>query len=132
MIRVSKSVRNELEEVGLLRYRRNGYNAVEPNFVVTNREHVGKNVKTYYVVEEPEIMLYLQRYENLNLQKIRPDQVKTLLEKKLITEDLIQYPKEYKPNAIVFQDDEGQYRCKKVTNIMITLGYWKNKKSQQQ
>lgn len=129
MIRVSKSIRNELDKVGLLRYRKNGFSNVEPNIVVTNREHVGKNVKTYYVVEEPEILLYLQMYDNLNLQKIRLDQVKTLLDKGLITEESIQRPKEYKPNAIVFQDNEGQYRCKKVTNIMITLGYWKAKKT---
>ncbi len=128
MIRVSKSVRNELERVGLLRFRKDGLSPVEPNLVVTNREHVGKNVKTYYVVEEPEILLYLQMYDTLNLQKIKPDQVQMLLNKGLITNDSIQLPREYKPNAVVFRDDAGQYRCKKVTNIMIALGYWKAKK----
>lgn len=132
MIRISKSMRNELEQVGLIKYKKKGYNAQDPNLVITNREHVGKNAKTYYVVEEPEIFIYLQRYDELNipLQKIRPDQVNTLLETGVITDDMIQRPKEYKPKAVVFMDDEGQYRCKKVTGIMVALGYWKaNRKS---
>lgn len=132
MIRISKTMRNELERVGLIKYKKIGYNAQDPNLVVTNREHVGKNAKTYYVVEEPEILIYLQLYDELNipLQRIRQDQVKYLLDNNIIDENMIQKPKEYRPNAIVFLDDEGQYRCKKVTAIMVALGYWKaNKKS---
>lgn len=132
MLRISKTQRNELERVGLIKYKRTGFHPQDPNLVITNREHVGKNAKTYYIVEEPEILIYLQRYDELNtpLQKIRPDQVNALLETGVINEDMIQKPKEYKPKAVVFLDDEGQYRCKKVTAIMVALGYWKtNKKS---
>ena len=128
MIRVSKTIRQELEEVGLIRYRKEGVRASDANLVVANREHVGKNAKSYYVVEEPEILLFLQRYETLNLQKLRPDQVQMLKEKGIINEENIQYPREYKPSAIAFVDDRGQYRCKRIASIMLALGYWKAKK----
>ena len=34
MIRISKSMRNELEQVGLIKYKKKGYNAQDPNLWV--------------------------------------------------------------------------------------------------
>ena len=69
MIKISRSQRDALESVGLLKYRRRGFNPEDEKFSVVNKEHVSRD-KTYYVVEEPEIMLFLGFYENQNLQII--------------------------------------------------------------
>ena len=73
MIRITKQEREALDSVGLIRYRRQyGKNILQDsNLVVTNREHIGKNSKTYYVVEEPAVMKFLGHYEGLNLQRIK-------------------------------------------------------------
>ena len=69
MICISKREREELEQVGLLQHKRTGFNACDANFTVVNREHIGRSKKTY-VVEDEKILLYLGRYDGLNLQKV--------------------------------------------------------------
>ena len=49
MIRISRTEKEELDRLGLLRYKKNGFDPVEQNFVVANRTHKSRN-KTYYVV----------------------------------------------------------------------------------
>ena len=56
MIRISRTEKEELDRLGLLRYKKNGFDPVEQNFVVANRTHKSRN-KTYYVVEEQNILL---------------------------------------------------------------------------
>ena len=128
MIQISRFQRDELDRVGLLKYKRTGYNAQDQNFVVVNREHVGRN-KTYYVVETPEVLLFLQQYDTLNLQRLRPDQLQRLKDDKLVKESQIQYPGEYKPAAFVFVNDAKEIRMKKIATLMIHLGIWKSNKS---
>lgn len=128
MIKVSKYERKELERVGLLKDRRVGLNPQDANYTVTNREHVGRD-KTIYVAEEPEIMLFLGKYDDLNLQRISVNQYNKLVEKKILNDTNTQRWGEYKVNAICFQDSYGVYRCKKISKIMLELGIWSNNKS---
>lgn len=128
MIKVSKYERKELERVGLLKNRQVGLNPQDANYTVTNREHVGRD-KTIYVAEEPEIMLFLGKYDDLNLQRISVNQYNKLVEKKILNDANIQRWGEYKVNAICFQDSYGVYRCKKISKIMLELGIWSNNKS---
>ena len=131
MVQISRQQRDQLDRVGLIKYKKVGFNPQDPNLVVVNREHMSRD-KTYYVVEQKEIMLFLEMYDGLDLQRIRPDQLQMLMDANLVTEDKIQHSGEYKPIATVFQDSTGQYRCKKITNYMLTLGLWKtNKKTSQ-
>lgn len=124
MIKVTKAEREALESVGLLRSRRTGYNACDANYTVVNREHLSRSKKTY-VVEEPEIMLFLGKYDNLNLQRINNSQYNLLVSKGYITSQNTQCWGEYVPNAVCFQDWTGQWRIKKVTKMMFELGLWK-------
>ena len=128
MILITKNERKALDEVGLLKYKKIGYNRQDQNFQVVNREHVGRD-KSIYVTEEPEIMAFLGRYENLNLQRINNGQVKQLISSGYLTENNMQKWGTYVPNAIAFEDRDGQWRCKKITKIMLYLGIWKTNKS---
>ena len=103
-------------------------NPQDANYTVTNREHVGRD-KTIYVAEEPEIMLFLGKYDDLNLQRISVNQYNKLVEKKILNDANTQRWGEYKVNAICFQDSYGVYRCKKISKIMLELGIWSNNKS---
>ena len=125
MIKVNKAEREALESVGLLRSRRTGYNACDANYTVVNREHLGRSKKTY-VTEEPEIMLFLGRYEGLNLQRINQHQYKELWDKGFLNRSNIQTWGRYTPNAIAFQDAFGQWRIKKISKLMFELGIWTN------
>lgn len=128
MIKISKSERDNLKRVGLLKDRRIGMNGQDANYTVANREHVGRD-KTIYVTEEPEIMLFLGHYENLNLQKINAKQYKQLIDKGILNGNNTQYWGTFVPNAVAFEDATGGWRCKKVTKIMLELGLWSNSKS---
>lgn len=128
MIKISKSERDNLKRVGLLKDRRIGMNGQDANYTVANREHVGRD-KTIYVTEEPEIMLFLGHYENLNLQKINAKQYKQLVDKGILNSNNTQYWGTFVPNAVAFEDATGGWRCKKVTKIMLELGLWSNSKS---
>lgn len=128
MIKISKSERDNLKRVGLLKDRRIGMNGQDANYTVANREHVGRD-KTIYVTEEPEIMLFLGHYENMNLQKINAKQYKQLVDKGILNGNNTQYWGTFVPNAVAFEDATGGWRCKKVTKIMLELGLWSNSKS---
>ena len=127
MILITKYERAALDKVGLLKYKKTGINAQDQNFVVVNKEHMSRD-KSYYVVESPEVMLFLGHYENLNLQKVRKDQLKTLQDKKMLHDGNMQKWGTYVPNAIAFEDAYGQWRIKRITNLMLTLNIWKSNK----
>lgn len=128
MIKISKSERDNLKRVGLLKDRKIGMNRQDANYTVANREHVGRD-KTIYVTEEPEIMLFLGHYEGMNLQKINTKQYKQLTDKGILSGDNTQRWGTYVPGAVAFEDNIGNWRCKKVTKIMLELGLWSNSKS---
>ena len=130
MIKISKYERAELERVGLLRSRQVGYNTCDANYTVVNREHLSRSKKTY-VTEEPEIMLFLGKYQGLNLQRVLYSQIKQLKEKGILNDDNIQLWGKYVPNALAFQDAFGKWRVKKVAKIMLELGIWTNNKTKQ-
>ena len=126
MIAVSKMERKKLEEVGLLRSKRTGLDPQEANYVIANKFHKSRTKKCY-VTEEPDILLFLQKYDKLNLQKVKPYQIKKLKDMGLLTDNQIQLPGEYKPGALAFQDNEGQWRIRKNASLMTALQIWKNK-----
>lgn len=128
MILITKSERQALDNVGLLKYKRTGYNPQDQNFQVVNREHCGRD-KSIYVTEEPEIMAFLGRYENLKLQRVNDGQVKQLVSGGFLNDNNMQKWGTYVPNAIAFEDREGQWRIKKVTKLMLFLGIWKSNKA---
>lgn len=128
MILITKSERQALDNVGLLKYKRTGYNPQDQNFQVVNREHCGRD-KSIYVTEEPEIMAFLGHYENLNLQRVNDGQVKQLISGGFLNDNNMQKWGTYVPNAIAFEDREGQWRIKKVTKLMLFLGIWKSNKA---
>lgn len=128
MILITKSERQALDNVGLLKYKRTGYNPQDQNFQVVNREHCGRD-KSVYVTEEPEIMAFLGHYENLNLQRVNDGQVKQLISGGFLNDNNMQKWGTYVPNAIAFEDREGQWRIKKVTKLMLFLGIWKSNKA---
>lgn len=134
MIRITKQERQALEKVGLVRYRKQyGYKIIQDsNLVVTNREHIGKNSKTYYIVEEPVVMRFLGYYDGLNMQKINESQYQLLLEKGLLNENKIQHWGEYKPGAICFENQYGERRIMKVTQLMLALNLWKTNKQKRE
>lgn len=128
MIRISKQEREMLEANGLIRYRKQWGNRItqDSNLVVTNREHVGKNSKTYYIVEEPHLMKFLGYYDGLNLQRINQGQFDTLVEKGLLDDSKIQHWGKYNPKAVCYENQFGEYRISKVTTLMLALGLWKD------
>ena len=128
MIRISKYERKELERVGLLRSRKIGMNPQDANYTVANKEHCSRD-KTIYVAEDPEVMLFLGKYDEMNLQRISINQYNRLIDKKILTKDNTQIWGNYTPNAIAFQDAFGVWRCKKVSKIMLELGIWSNNKT---
>ncbi len=127
MVKITKTEREALERVGLLRHKRTGYNACDPSFYVANKEHTGRNKHTY-IVESPEVMKFLGRYEDQNLQRINEKQYESLCEAGLITEENTQYWGKYNPKAICYQNQFGEFRIAKITSLMMHLGLWKDNK----
>ena len=134
MIRVSKLERDALDKVGLIQYRkvRNGHIINDSTLKVCNREHVGKNCKTYYVVASFEVLAFLGRMEGLNLQRISPYQLNTLEKAGYVNDKNKQTWGTYVPEALVFQDMTGQWWVRKIASMLIETGIWtanKNKRS---
>jgi len=126
MIAITKIERRNLEKVGLLQYRRKlkGGGFQDSNFAVVNKFHKKRN-KHYYIVETPEVLAFLGRFDKLNYQKITQAQLEILKKDCHVTDDLIQVYGEYKPNATVFVDQFNVIYCKKITGYMLTMGIWK-------
>lgn len=127
MIKITKSEREALEKVGLLRHKKVGYNACDPSFYVANKEHTGRNKHTY-IVEDSDVMKFLGYYEGQNLQRINEKQYKNLLDNNYINEDNIQRWGQYNPKAICYENQFGEYRVAKIASIMMFLGLWKDNK----
>ena len=131
MIRITKQEREALENVGLIRYRKQFGSRIiqDSNLVITNREHIGKNSKTYYIVEEPAVLKFLGYYDGLNLQRINAKQHETLVKEGLLDENNTQHWGEYKANAICYENQFGERRIAKVAKLMVALGLWKSNKN---
>lgn len=63
--KITKEQWEELRKAGLIREKRkkNGIITQEPNFCIANRQHKSR-AKTYFVVEEPRIMKFLDKTYN--------------------------------------------------------------------
>ena len=71
------------------------------------------------------IMTVLGLFENLPLQKITYKQFEELRKVKLLDNKVIQFWGSYVPNALAFEDEEGQWRIMKKTALMKHLKIWK-------
>ena len=127
MILISKYERAELERVGLLKHKKTGRFPQDPNFQVVNKQHCSRD-KSVYVAEEPDVLAFLGKWDYLNLQRISNSQKKQLIEGGFLNSNNIQKWGEYVPNAIAYEDKDGQWRIKKITKLLLFLGIWKNKK----
>lgn len=129
MFPISKYEREKLDSVGLIQYRRVGRNPQDANITVANREHVSRD-KTLYVVDEPNhgIKKFLGYFEDCNMQKISNLQLKKLIEEKKATDDNIQHDGEYKEKAFIYVRPDGTILMDKISEYMIFLNIWKNRK----
>jgi len=126
MLLINKQQKKALDQVGLLKYKRTGGIQQDQNFMVTNR--TGKsNRKSYYVMEDFDVLAFLEVYDSLNLQKISASQFNKLREQKLLNDYNVQHHGEYVPRAVCFIDGSGQCRIKKDPKLMIALGIWKTR-----
>ena len=134
MVMINKQERQALDKYGLIKYKKvhNGVVVEEPSLVVTNKEHVGKNAKSYYVVESFPVLAFLGKLDGLNLQKVTDSQLEHLKEKGFLNDSNMQKYQTYVPGAIAFQNGEGQWYLKKIAKLLIEAGVWsasKTKKS---
>lgn len=127
MILISKFEREQLESVGLLKHKKTGRFPQDPNFQVVNKQHCSRD-KSVYVAEEPEVLAFLGKWDMLNLQKISYSQKKQLVEGGFLNDNNSQKYGTYVPNAIAYEDKDGQWRIKKVSKLLLFLGIWKNNK----
>ena len=74
-------------------------------------------------------MAFLGHYENLNLQKLNESQINQLVSANMLNDNNMQKWGTYVPNAIAFEDREGQWRVKKITKVMLFLNIWKSSKA---
>lgn len=135
MIKINKDERIALEVAGLIKYRKvnnRGNVTQDANLVVCNREHIGKNSKTYYVVESFEVLAFLGKYDKINVQKITQAQFNSLKDKGYVTNDNVQTWRSYVPNALVYQDWNGQYYVRKIAKILLDAGIWSNSKTRKE
>lgn len=135
LIKISKNERNLLQDAGLIKERKvnkNGLITQDANLVVCNKEHVGKNSKTYYVVESFDILAFLGKYDMINVQKITDDQLASLMDKGYVNNSNIQTWGNFVKGAIVFQDYKGQYYVKKISKMLLDVGIWNNSKTRKE
>jgi len=127
MIRITKRERDELKRVGLLKEKlqpSRKHPSQDANFVVVNLSHSGRSKHTY-ITETTDVLIFLGKWDAVNcLQKIRPEQLNELKQKGAITEEQIQKPHEYKPDAVAFIGNDGQARIYKTASLMKAIGIW--------
>lgn len=126
MIAITKKERDDLQENGLLQFKKVGVVKEDSNFYVANKTHKSRD-KSYYVVETPEILKYLGYYEDCNLQKISKNQLDNLLKNNYIAENQVQKEGKYVADAIAFVANDGRIFIEKIAKNMIFLGIWKRK-----
>lgn len=126
MIAITKKERDDLQECGLLQFKKIGVVKEDANLYVANKTHNSRD-KSYYIVETPEILKYLGYYENCNLQKISKGQLDNLLKNGYVTEDKIQKEGTYVSDAMVFTTSDGRIFMEKIAKNMIFLGIWKRR-----
>ena len=117
---INKFDKKRLEKVGLWKHKQSGKNSQESNFSVCNKQHNSRS-KTYYVVENLDVMRFLEMWDKANVMKISQQQFEDLLQKKIISEDNIQKYNEYVVNAKCFIANNGDIYVAKDKKIMLAL-----------
>lgn len=117
MERITKFERERLEQVGLWKHRNKHR---EGNFSVTNKFHKSR-AKTYYVIEEYNLMRRIERWEKANVIKITEKQLEKLKEKKMVFEKSIQTYDNYNPKANCFISHNGDIYVVKSENMENAL-----------
>lgn len=128
MLLISRSDKDKLDNLGLLKHKKTGANPQDANFQVANREHPGR-AKTYYVTEDMEILTALGRFDMCNLQKITQEQLNQLKSAGLVKEEMIQHDGEYIPKPLAYISKDGEVYIPKAAKLLLFLGIWRNNKS---
>lgn len=120
MILINKFDKKRLEKVGLWRHERKGRFSQESNFSVCNKQH-NSRAKTYYVVEEVDVMRFLQMWDKANVINISQKQLNDLKLKKIINEHNIQHYNEYIVGAKCFIANNGKIYVAREKRTMLAL-----------
>lgn len=118
---ISRSEVERLRKLGILRTRREGRNAQEPNFHVVNKGHKSR-AKTHYVVMDWTIMRALGMFEETNCQQITREQFDKLVNVGLIKEEEIQTYYKTSPKAKAYAWIDGTYWIVKDYKLLNFLG----------
>ena len=125
MLPISRSERDKLEKIGLLKSKRDGISVQDPNYSIANRR--SSKSKTYFLVENPTEMRFLGYFIDNGICKISKNQYDFLIKEGSIEEDKIQIEGTYVPQALCYYWGENNIWVVKDQKIMIKLGYWKIK-----
>ena len=118
---ISRTDAERLRKMGLLRPRKDGPNAEEPNFRVANKKHKSR-AKTYCVVMDWTIMRALGYFKETNCQEITKEQYEKLMSVGLINEDEVQTYYKYVPKARAYTWIDGTYWIIKDYKLLNFLG----------
>ena len=120
MLPINKFDKKRLEKVGLWRHKREGRYSQESNFSVCNKKHKSR-AKTYYVVEELNVLRFLGMWDIANVQKISEEQFNDLKQKNILNEHNIQKYNEYVEKAKCFFDKNGDIYVARDRKILLAL-----------
>ena len=120
MIFINKFDKKRLEKVGLWKHERKGRFPQESNFSVCNKQH-NSSSKTYYVVENIEVMRFLELWDRANVIQISQTQLEKLKLKKIIHNKNIQKYGEYVIGAKCFIANNGNIYLAKENKLLSAL-----------
>lgn len=120
MILINKIDKKRLEKVGLWKHKRQGKFAQESNFSVCNKQH-NSRAKTYYIVENEDVMRFLGIWDKSNVIQITHQQFENLKKKKIINENNIQKYDEYIVGAKCFIANSGDIYVARDKKILLAL-----------
>lgn len=120
MVLINKIDKEKLEKVGLWKHKRQGKFAQESNFSVCNKQH-NSRAKTYYIVENEEVMRFLGMWEKSNVVQISLQQFEELKRKKIIDENNIQRYNEYVIGAKCFIANDGNVYVAREKKMLLAL-----------
>lgn len=120
MTLINKFDKKRLEKVGLWKHKREGRYSQESNFSVCNKQH-NSRAKTYYIVENADVMRFLEMWDKANVKQISSQQLEELKEKNIVTEKNIQRYNEYIEDAKCFIANNGDIYVAREKKILLAL-----------
>jgi hypothetical protein len=121
MVLINKYDKMKLEKVGLWKHQRTGKNSQDSNFTVCNKDH-NSRAKTYYVVEELEVMRFLGIWDKSDVIKINQTQFDKLKELNFLNDKNIQKYNTYIPYAKCFISNTNEIYIVQDKKLLSVLG----------